>query len=113
MSCPNCQRSNETHRRYCGECGARLTITCGRCSFVNGIADNFCGGCAERLATSIPKLEIVKSSDAGNVRKPNASGSQLSNSDIEELLTVREARFRTTFPSKVTQDDLDKLFSKP
>jgi hypothetical protein len=38
---------------------------------------------------------------------------ELSREKVDELLTVRRTRFASIIPSKVTQDDLDKLFDKP
>ena len=113
MNCLSCQRSNESHCRYCGGCGARLTITCERCSFVNSLANSFCSGCADRLDSSALKLETVKEPTAtANVLRQGTASSDLSKTDMAELLTVRRAQFEVTSSPKVSQDDLDKLFSK-
>ena len=111
MNCQSCQRVNEAHRRYCGGCGARLTVTCERCAFVNSLADSFCGGCANRLVVAAPKLELVKE-PAVIVRRQEAGFSDLSDAEMSELLAVKRHQFDTTLPSKVSQDDLDKLFGK-
>ena len=110
MTCPECQRNNDAQRRFCGDCGARLTTICGRCAFDNGIDDRFCGGCGESLAAAGPSLEVVKLPVVE--ARPAEIDPQLSKGAVEELLAVRRAHLAPTLPSKVTQDDLDDLFAR-
>ena len=113
MNCLSCHRSNESHCRYCGGCGTRLTVICARCSFVNPLTNAFCSGCADRLDPSALKLETVKEPTASaNVLRQGTASGDLSKTDMAELLTVRRAQFEATSSPKVSQDDLDKLFAK-
>jgi hypothetical protein len=50
--CPDCQRVNAPHRRYCGRCGGNLAPVCRRCDFHNERDDRFCGGCGELLVAA-------------------------------------------------------------
>jgi len=45
-----CGRTNALHRRFCGDCGKRVSIACQRCLFGNSAADKFCGGCGSSTA---------------------------------------------------------------
>ena len=110
MNCPRCQRSNDAHRRYCGDCGTEVATGCKNCDFLNALTDRFCGACGESLAPPAPELEIatlpVIETHASEVEP------ELNREKVDELLTVRRTRFSSILPSKVTQDDLDKLFDK-
>jgi hypothetical protein len=35
MQCPRCQAENRAGRRFCGECGQSLALTCPACGFLN------------------------------------------------------------------------------
>lgn len=52
MQCPSCHSKNREGRRYCGECGAALSIPCPACEFVNEPGEKFCGGCGQALGAS-------------------------------------------------------------
>ena len=52
MECSRCQAPNRDERRFCGECGAPLTIVCPSCGFGNEPAERFCGGCGRALGES-------------------------------------------------------------
>ena len=49
MLCPNCEFDNRSGRRFCAQCGTRLTITCPGCEFVNEPGERYCGGCGRQL----------------------------------------------------------------
>ncbi len=51
MICPACGTSNETGRKFCGECGGRLAATCPSCGTANPPSVRFCGECGSVLAT--------------------------------------------------------------
>ena len=51
MNCPACGTPNEAGRKFCGECGSRLTAICASCGAVNSPTARFCGDCGSRLAT--------------------------------------------------------------
>ena len=50
MTCPSCGATNEAGRKFCGECGARLSATCPSCGTPNAPGTKFCGECGTRLA---------------------------------------------------------------
>ncbi|HLE42861.1 MAG TPA: zinc ribbon domain-containing protein, partial [Methylomirabilota bacterium] len=50
MQCPQCQAQNREGRRFCGECGALLSVVCVSCGFANEPREKFCGGCGKPLA---------------------------------------------------------------
>jgi class 3 adenylate cyclase/tetratricopeptide (TPR) repeat protein len=51
VNCPACGTPNEAGRKFCGECGSRLTAICASCGAVNSPTARFCGDCGSRLAT--------------------------------------------------------------
>ncbi len=64
MICSSCRAENEAGRKFCGECGSRLTIICPTCGSVNAPAAKFCGECAAPLtrpdasrATATPRSD--------------------------------------------------------
>ena len=50
MICPGCGATNEPGRKFCGECGTRLTRACAACGHPNDPAARFCGECGAALA---------------------------------------------------------------
>ena len=49
MTCPNCHSENAPGRRFCGECGHTLAVTCPACGAPNDPV-KFCGQCGASLA---------------------------------------------------------------
>ena len=52
MTCARCGTDNDAGRKFCKECGERLSVTCPSCGAPNPPDAKFCGECAARLATS-------------------------------------------------------------
>ena len=52
MKCRKCQFENPAGMKFCGECGAELTLTCPSCSASNPPQFKFCGDCGHSLAQS-------------------------------------------------------------
>jgi class 3 adenylate cyclase/tetratricopeptide (TPR) repeat protein len=50
MKCPRCQHENPVGQKFCGECGARLALTCASCGASNPPGQKFCGECGAGLA---------------------------------------------------------------
>ncbi len=50
MICSSCGSSNEPGRKFCGECGARLSVGCSACGAQNTPGTKFCGECGAPLA---------------------------------------------------------------
>ncbi len=54
MQCAKCRTDNREERKFCGECGAPLSLACPQCSFSNEPGEKFCGGCGQALAGAKP-----------------------------------------------------------
>ena len=52
MPCAVCGVANDAGRRFCRECGTRLTVACPGCGAENGPSDRFCGECGSLMAKS-------------------------------------------------------------
>jgi class 3 adenylate cyclase/tetratricopeptide (TPR) repeat protein len=52
MKCPRCQHESPRTQKFCGECGARLTIDCPSCGAANLAGQRFCGECGGSVADS-------------------------------------------------------------
>jgi class 3 adenylate cyclase len=53
MQCQACGTDNEEGRKFCGECGAPLTVRCGVCSTENAPGAKFCGECGAGLGAPV------------------------------------------------------------
>jgi len=53
MKCPECQSENPDERKFCRECGAKLSSICPRCGYQNLPGDKFCGECGQKLEEAI------------------------------------------------------------
>jgi predicted ATPase/class 3 adenylate cyclase len=49
-SCTTCGADNERGRKFCGECGASLSVACAECGGLNTAGTKFCGDCGAPLA---------------------------------------------------------------
>jgi class 3 adenylate cyclase/tetratricopeptide (TPR) repeat protein len=49
MICASCGTENEPGRKFCGECGAALTLVCPSCGSPNLPGNKFCGECGSPL----------------------------------------------------------------
>ncbi|HWL91065.1 MAG TPA: adenylate/guanylate cyclase domain-containing protein, partial [Actinomycetota bacterium] len=50
MRCESCGTENQPGQRFCGECGASLSLTCASCGAANQPGQKFCGACGAPLA---------------------------------------------------------------
>jgi class 3 adenylate cyclase len=50
VQCPQCRRENPPAQKFCGECGARLSLTCAGCGASHPRGQKFCGECGAHLA---------------------------------------------------------------
>jgi predicted ATPase/class 3 adenylate cyclase len=59
MKCPECQTENPETRKFCSQCGAKLSLVCPQCDFENLPDDRFCGGCGQSLEATekVPTAE--------------------------------------------------------
>src|SRR5262249_23666479 len=47
--CSSCGSENREGRRFCAECGARLSFACAACGASNQPGERFCGDCGKQL----------------------------------------------------------------
>ncbi|MFB0520836.1 MAG: adenylate/guanylate cyclase domain-containing protein, partial [Desulfatiglandales bacterium] len=57
MKCPECQCENPDERKFCRECGVKLSSICPRCGYQNLPGDKFCGECGQKLDEAIQAEE--------------------------------------------------------
>ena len=48
MTCARCGTENRDGRKFCSECGARLSSGCPSCGAANELGEKFCGECGVR-----------------------------------------------------------------
>lgn len=82
MQCPKCRTTNEAGSRFCGGCGADLTLTatarpasgptgariyCQRCGTANPADSRFCEGCGNTMVAEAPvsPAKTVKEKPSG------------------------------------------------
>src|SRR5512132_4407730 len=51
MRCESCGTENPSGQRFCGHCGAALTLICGSCGATNQPGQRFCGACGTSLTS--------------------------------------------------------------
>jgi class 3 adenylate cyclase/tetratricopeptide (TPR) repeat protein len=49
MNCPACGKQNPPGQKFCGECGAVLSLRCSSCGTQNAPGQKFCGECGAQL----------------------------------------------------------------
>ena len=54
MSCQRCGRENPPTAKFCGECGARLTVDCPGCGSPSPAGARFCSACGWALVAEAP-----------------------------------------------------------
>jgi len=62
MKCPKCQTENPETRKFCLECGAKLSQVCPQCGSENLPEDKFCGKCGHALAetAAVPTIDYTE-----------------------------------------------------
>jgi CheY-like chemotaxis protein len=115
MNCAACSRPNDGRRCFCGGCGAPLGRACPRCGFRNDVADRFCGGCGQPFSRAARPVQEPER-DAAAPAPPAARERILSAEEVSALMRpaapANPAPAAAALPSRVTQDDVDKLFAE-
>jgi class 3 adenylate cyclase len=60
MICPKCQTENPDDRKFCYECGSKLSNTCPECGRENLPRDKFCGECGHNLSLTAPSEPSIQ-----------------------------------------------------
>jgi len=58
MKCAKCQAENPETRKFCRQCGAKLSLPCPECGYENIPGDRFCGECGHDL--TLPPAPLLK-----------------------------------------------------
>ena len=61
MQCPRYHAENRAGRRFCGECGLSVALTCPSCGFLNEGTEKFCGGCGAPMTPSAATVRPSRS----------------------------------------------------
>src|ERR1700745_579188 len=48
-----CDKENRPGRKFCADCGAKLTVVCASCKAENEPGEQFCGDCGQRIAEPV------------------------------------------------------------
>jgi class 3 adenylate cyclase len=59
VTCARCGVENEAGRKFCRECGERLSLTCSSCGAANQPDDKFCGECGVPLVTGASRPPVA------------------------------------------------------
>jgi|GEM_PF-976152 len=71
MKCPQCQTENPGTRKFCRECGAKLSLLCPKCASENLPGDKFCGECGHDLSlpTGPMSAELTFEEKLGKIQR--------------------------------------------
>jgi class 3 adenylate cyclase/tetratricopeptide (TPR) repeat protein len=92
LLCPACQFENSAGAKFCGACGASLTLPCPRCGTKNPPSFKFCSECGSTLATP------ATLSAAGSVAPAAAAPAPK-----DALFRLQEAKVRTYTPAHLAE----------
>ena len=91
MRCESCGTQNPTGQRFCGQCGAALTLICGSCGATNQPSQRYCGACG----TSLPHVQGDAAAAAGVPRAAPTTERRLVSvlfADLVGFTTFSESR---------------------
>jgi class 3 adenylate cyclase/tetratricopeptide (TPR) repeat protein len=71
VNCPTCGTANEAGRKFCGECGTRLSAACPDCGTPNAPGTKFCGECG------VPLADVPAAAPAAGSPTPEAAAPTL------------------------------------
>jgi len=92
VDCPTCGRANEAGRKFCGQCGARLTLVCAACGAANAPADRFCGECGSPIGSAAPSEIGAASAEGGRAGAAERRVVSVLFADLVGFTTISESR---------------------
>jgi class 3 adenylate cyclase len=100
---------NEPGRKFCGECGAPLTLVCGSCGASNTPGVKFCGECGTALAANTPTAAPAAAQAVADGSQPEPTAERRLVSvlfaDLVGFTTLSESR-----DAEVVRDLLARYF---
>ena len=71
MRCSKCGSDNREGRKFCGSCGAPLSVPCPKCGASNQPGEKFCGDCGAGLTedSAAKPREVKAGASAGGERR--------------------------------------------
>jgi class 3 adenylate cyclase/predicted ATPase len=99
MPCSSCGSQNEPGRKFCGECGAHLTLACPSCGSSNPPGTKFCGECGIALG----------SVTAGIPSSPTTSNGPLAERRLVSVLFADLVGFTTLSEARDAEEVRDLL----
>src|SRR5687767_14801010 len=107
MNCAACGHANPEGKRFCGECGAPLTLGCTSCGSVNPPANRFCGERGASLARPRPADRISGAQDEGPEQRAERRLVSVLFADLVGFTTLAEGR-----DAEETRDFLSRYFDR-
>jgi class 3 adenylate cyclase/tetratricopeptide (TPR) repeat protein len=93
MKCPKCQTENPEKRKFCHECGAKLSLLCSQCGADILPSDKFCGECGNKIKGSTEETTKLTADFEGERKHVTVLFSDLSGySAMSERLDPEELK---------------------
>jgi Double zinc ribbon/Adenylate and Guanylate cyclase catalytic domain len=64
MRCPKCKTENPEGKKFCVECGVRLSLNCAACGAPLAAGEKFCGECGAAIGPTPAPASTKKSADS-------------------------------------------------
>jgi formylglycine-generating enzyme required for sulfatase activity/serine/threonine protein kinase len=91
--CPQCRTVNESHRKFCRECGSALRCNCLKCQHEISVWDKVCPECGGKQAELVASLQqeiATKIADAEQLRQDHRYQESLR--VIDQLMAITDER---------------------
>ena len=94
MICTRCSAANEDGRKFCLECGTRLSVSCPVCGTPNTAGARFCGECGSAIADAPAEAPSAAPGGAAAPEAPTAERRMVSVlfADLVGFTTISESR---------------------
>jgi len=114
MKCSNCGFENESGKKFCTECGAKLTLKCPQCGADVKPAEKFCGECGHELKAGLETSTVDYSQPESYTPRFLADKILTTRSSIEgerKLVTVffADVAGYTTLSEKLDPEEVHQI----